>query len=238
MIWERAEPPSRPALSPLSRDRIVHAAIELADAKGLDEVSLRKVAAELGAGPMRLYGYLSTKDELLDLMVDKVYGEIALTADGDWRAVTRSLAQRLRQVAHRHEWFVDLLGGRPQMGPNAMAFAEAMLTALNRAFDDINATMRAAGTVTAYLIGAVRGEITERRAERATGMNEQQWQMASGPYMSRMLATGRYPTLAKVVHDGSDADPDTAFGTGLRCVLDGITLLNRSSSSWSASPAS
>ena len=227
LVWERAEPRSRPALSPLSRDRIVRAAIELADAEGLGAVSLRKVAAELDAGPMRLYGYLSTKDELLDLMVDAVYGEIELPTEGDWRAVTRSLARAVRQAAHRHEWFVDLLGSRPHMGPNALAYLEAALAALDSAFDDIDTVMRVAGTVHAYLIGAVRSEITERRTERDSGMSKTQWQAATGPYMGRMLATGRYPTLAKVVLDGGDTDPDIAFDTRLDYVLDGIAGLAR-----------
>lgn len=187
-------------------------------------MSLRKVAAELDAGPMRLYGYLSTKDELLDLMVDAVYGEIELPTDGDWQAVQRSLARGVRQVALRHEWFVDLLGGRPHLGPNALAYLEASLAALNRAFD-VDTAMRASGTVHAYVIGAVRGEITERRVARATGMDEQQWQVASGPYLRRMLATGRYPTLARVMRESHDADPDVAFGTGLDYVLDGIARL-------------
>jgi AcrR family transcriptional regulator len=221
LVWERPEPPSRPALSPLSRDRIVHAAIELADAEGLGAVSLRKVAAELDAGPMRLYGYMSTKDELLDLMVDAVYGEIELPPDGDWRAVRRSLAHGIRQVAYRHEWFVDLLGGRPHLGPNALAYAEASMAPLVRVFD-IDTAMRAAGTVNAYVIGAVRAEITERRAERASGMDERQWQAASGPYMRRMLATGRYPTFARVMRESSDVAPDVVFDTGLDYVLDGI----------------
>jgi AcrR family transcriptional regulator len=240
LVWERPEPPSRPTLSPLSRDRIVRAAIELADAEGLGAVSLRKVAAELDAGPMRLYGYMSTKDELLDLMVDAVYGEIELPTEGDWRAVQRSLARGVRRVALRHEWFVDLLGGRPHLGPNALAYLETSLAALDRAFD-VDTAMRASGTVHAYVMGAVRGEITERRAERATGMDERQWQVASGPYLSRMLATGRYPTLAKVMRESSDVAPDVAFDAGLDYVLDGIarlTLLNRSSSQWPASPCS
>lgn len=221
-MWERAEPPPRPALSPLSRDRIVHAAIELADAAGLEAVSLRKVAAELDAGPMRLYGYIATKDELLDLMVDEVYGEMTLPAAGDWRTVLRSLAHGTRQAAHRHEWFVDLLGGRPHFGPNALAYVEASLASLDGHFDDIDTVLHAVSAVQAYVLGAVRREITERRAERATGLTERQWQAATGPYMSRMLATGNYPTLAKVMHDSTDAAPDVVFDTGLDYVLDGI----------------
>src|SRR3954470_10993059 len=70
LVWERPEPPNRPVPAPLDRERIVRTAMGLADADGLEAVSLRKVAAALGVGPMRLYGYLDSKDELLDLMVD------------------------------------------------------------------------------------------------------------------------------------------------------------------------
>src|SRR6202161_1557865 len=76
VVWERAEPPDRPVLAPLSRERIVRAAIQLADADGLVAVSLRKVAAALDVGPLRLYGYIATKEELLDLMVNAVHAEI------------------------------------------------------------------------------------------------------------------------------------------------------------------
>ncbi|MCW2859459.1 MAG: hypothetical protein JWP48_1167 [Actinoallomurus sp.] len=226
LVWDRPEPPTRPAPTPLSRDRIVRAAIELADTDGLGAVSLRKVAAALDAGPMRLYGYLSTKDDLLDLMADAVYAEITPPdpAGDDWRGALRSLAHRTRQAARRHQWFVDLLGGRPHVGPNALAFLEASLAALDGApgFDDIDTVMQAVGTVNAYVIGAIRGEITELRAERATGMNDQQWQTASGPYMSRMLGTGRYPTLVKVFQDATHPGADVTFDAGLGYVLDGI----------------
>ncbi|MCO5995158.1 TetR/AcrR family transcriptional regulator [Actinoallomurus rhizosphaericola] len=225
LVWERPEPPSRPAPSPLSRDRIVETAIRLADAEGLEAVSLRKVAAELGAGPMRLYGYLSAKEELLDLMVDAVYGEIPLPApDCDRRAALRSLAHGLRRAARRHEWFADLLGGRPHLGPCALAYLEASLAALDGSpgFADIDAVMQATRTVNAYVVGAVREEIIESRAERATGLDEPRWQAAIGPYIERALATGRYPSLARAIRDSTHLDAETAFDTGLEQVLDGI----------------
>ena len=84
LVWERPEPPDRPVPASLSRERIVRAAIRLADADGLAAVSLRKVAAALDVGPMRLYGYITTKEELLELMVDAVYAEIRPAGDG-WR---------------------------------------------------------------------------------------------------------------------------------------------------------
>ncbi|GAA2298683.1 TetR/AcrR family transcriptional regulator C-terminal domain-containing protein [Nonomuraea roseoviolacea subsp. roseoviolacea] len=226
LIWERPEPPSRPAPSPLSRERIVRAAIELADADGLEAVSLRKVAAALDAGPMRLYGYLSTKEELLDLMADAVYSEIPppVRAGDDWRGALRSLAHGTRDAALRHEWFADLLSGRPHLGPNALARGEASLAALDGApgFEHIDTIMLAVNTVNVYVIGALQRQIADLRAARTTGMDEREWQHASYPYLARMLATGRYPTLARFVRDASHADADSTFEAGLDCVLDGI----------------
>jgi len=223
LVWDRPEPPSRPSPSPLSRELIVRAAITLADEGGLDEVSLRKVAAALNAGPMRLYGYIETKDELLDLMVDEIYGEITQPEkSAGWRAGLRHVAHGIRGAAKRHEWFIDLLSGRPHQGPNSLAHMEATLTTVDDRFPTIDHVMGVVGAVMAYVYGAVRSEITEIRAERSSGMTEEQWQMASGPYIERMLATGRFPTLAKVIYEGSQSDPAQVFDAGLDYVLDGI----------------
>ncbi|MFM9614926.1 TetR/AcrR family transcriptional regulator [Streptomyces niveiscabiei] len=275
-VWDRPEPPSRPV--PLDRDRIVTAAIALADEGGLDAVSLRKVAARLNAGPMRLYGYIATKEELYDLMVDAVHAEIVpgvgtgagaeteagvevgaesgagtgagaetaaraksaagpkteagvggdaeTSADphqppGDWREALRTLAHRTRRTTLRHEWLADLLGGRPTLGPHGLAVTEAKLAALD-GHTDIDTALRAVETVSAYVTGALRREIAHLRAERATGLTDADWQRASGPHVMNMLATGRFPALAKAVHDGTEADAETTFATGLDWVLDAI----------------
>ena len=219
-VWDRPEPPARPA--PLDRERIVAAAIALADKGGLEAVSLRKVAARLDAGPMRLYGYISTKEELFDLMVDEVYAEILpQERPGDWREALRVLASRTRQAALRHEWLADLLGGRPALGPNALAVTEATLGALD-GLADVDTVMRAAETVSAYFTGAIRREIADLRAERATGLSKRDWQRASGPRVRKLLATGRFPALAKMVHDGTEVDAEASFSTGLDWVLDAV----------------
>ncbi|MBF6195842.1 TetR/AcrR family transcriptional regulator C-terminal domain-containing protein [Nocardia beijingensis] len=219
LVWERPEPPNRPVPAPLSRERIVRAAIRLADADGLEAVSLRKVAAALDVGPMRLYGYIATKDELLDLMVDAVYAEIRPTGNSR-REVLRSVAETTRHAVHQHEWLADLLGGRPQLGPHALARGEAVIAALDGV--DVDLVMPVVTAVDAYVIGAVRREIAERRAERATGMDEKQWQAAYGPYLQRAFATGRYPALATVIRDAAHLDADQTFHTGLEFLLDGI----------------
>ncbi|SCF93935.1 Tetracyclin repressor, C-terminal all-alpha domain [Streptomyces sp. Ncost-T10-10d] len=82
--------------------------------------------------------------------------------------------------------------------------------------------MRAVETVSAYFIGAIRREIANLRAERATGLSKHDWQRAHGPHVTRMLATGRFPALAKAVYDGTDVDAETSFATGLDWVLDAV----------------
>lgn len=171
---------------------------------------------------MRLYGYLSTKEELLDLMIDAVYGEIVSLGpiNGGWRDILRTIAHRTCQACHAHKWFIDLLGGRPHMGPNALVLLEASLAALNDepGFEHIDVSMRAMDTVNAYVIGAIRSESSALKG----GMNDADWQKAWWPYLERLIATGRFPMLAKVVRDASHPSPDAVFDRGLDTVLDGL----------------
>ncbi|MFJ8335363.1 TetR/AcrR family transcriptional regulator [Streptomyces sp. NPDC094437] len=221
-VWDRPEPPTHPV--PLDRERIVAAALALADEGGLEAVSLRKVAARLDAGPMRLYRYISTKEELFDLMVDAVQAEILPEErPGDWREALRGLAERTRQTALRHMWLADLLGGRPTLGPNGLAVTEATLSAFDD-LTDVDTVLRAVETVSAYFIGAIRREVANLRAERATGLSKRDWQRAHGPHVTNMLASGRFPALAKVVYDGTDVDAETSFTTGLDWVLDAVAV--------------
>ncbi|MFF7945920.1 TetR/AcrR family transcriptional regulator [Streptomyces griseorubiginosus] len=219
-VWDRPEPPPRPV--PLDRERIVAAALALADEGGLEAVSLRKVAARLNAGPMRLYGFIATKEELFDLMMDEVQAEILPEErPGDWREALSGLAHRTRRAALRHEWLADLLGGRPSPGPNGLAVTESTLAALD-GLADIDTVMRAVETVSSYFTGAIRREIANLRAERATGLSKREWQRASGPHLTKMLATGRFPALSKAVYDGTHVDAETSFTTGLEWVLDAV----------------
>jgi len=199
----------------------------IADARGLAAVSLRNVGAALGAGPMRLYGYISTKDELFELMVDAVYGQMQprKRQSGDWRSALRAIAGAMRRAAQRHAWFVELLGGRPHLGPNALAHTELVLATLSTApgISDIDATMMAARTVSAFLIGMLRSEHAERHAELGSGLDKAAWQAASGPYMQRMIDTGAFPTLARVFRDARHPRFDVVFEQGFECVLNGIT---------------
>ena len=225
-VWERPEPTIRPAPNPLSRDRIVRAAIAIADQEGLAAVSLRKVGAALDVGAMRLYGYLSTKEELLELMADAVYGEMVAAGpvEAGWRDALRTIAHRTRHAAQTHPWFSDLLGGRPRQGPNALTYLEASFAALSDTpgFEDIDVAMRALRAVNAYIIGAVQSEASERRAQSESGMTRADWLAGDAPYMTRMLASGQFPQLSRVVEGAAQPPADVIFDDGLNYLLDGI----------------
>jgi AcrR family transcriptional regulator len=224
VVWERAEPEKRSPLRPLSREQIVEAAIAIADKDGLESVSLRNVAAKLRAGPMRLYGYTATKEGLLDLMVDEVYGEIVRQSPvrGNWREALRDIARRRRNAALRHPWFGELLGGRPHLGPHALAHQEAALATLAQSFSNIDLILQALRTVDAYVIGMLRAEASELRAQRETGLDKERWQLASYPYMQKMLETGEFPMLSRVLKDAGQPAFEVSFERGLEWVFDGI----------------
>src|SRR5689334_8006857 len=125
-VWERPEPQPRAAPVPLNRAKIAAAAIRLADVQGLEGLSVRKIAKELGVGPMRLYDYVTNRSELLDLMVDAVYARIDEAGrHPEWRATVLAIAHATRDAALDHEWFADLLGARPHLGPHALAVGES-----------------------------------------------------------------------------------------------------------------
>lgn len=211
---------------PLSREKIAATALRLADAHGLDGLSLRKIAKELGVGPMRLYDYVINKSELLDLMVDVVYARIAEVGQrSGWRDTVLSIAHATRAAALDHEWFSDVLGGRPHLGPHALAVGEATAAALSAApgVRDIDDLQRAVGALNAFIIGSVRREVTERRTVRSTGADEAAFQASLGPYLTRMLKTGRYPTVARLVVDGAHLNAEETFDHNLTTILDGIT---------------
>ncbi|GAA0568407.1 TetR/AcrR family transcriptional regulator C-terminal domain-containing protein [Paractinoplanes ferrugineus] len=225
-VWERPEPQPRAAPVPLSRSKIAATAIAVADEHGLDGLSVRKIAKELGVGPMRLYDYVTNRSELLDLMVDVIYARIAeAVPQADWRTTLFAVVRRTREVALDHEWFADLLGARPHLGPHALAVGEATAAALSQApgITSLDDLQRASGALSAFLAGALRREITERRTARSTGTDVAAWQAGHGPYLRRMLDTGRYPTIARLVVDGAHLDPEETFDHNLTTVLDGLT---------------
>src|SRR4051794_17760858 len=106
---------------PLSRERVIQAAIALAQAEGLEALTMRRLAEELRAGAMTLYYHVPNKEALLDGMVDSVFGEIELpTTDVDWKTALRRRALSTREALNRHRWAVGLMESRTTPGPNSL----------------------------------------------------------------------------------------------------------------------
>ena len=157
-IWARPEPATRRPR--FSREQIASAALAIADAEGLRAVSMRRVAADLGAGTMSLYRYISTKDDLIALMDDALMGAVLVPADelpADWRAALATLARRTRSVYLRHPWAVraqDEAGGAPT-GPNRLRHAEQSLATLDTAPFDARGKLDLLAIVDDYVFGHV-----------------------------------------------------------------------------------
>ena len=139
---------------PLSPERILRAAIKLADKQGLEALSMRKLATALRVEAMSLYNHVASKDELLDGMVDQVIGEITLPArGGDWTSAMRARAHSTLAVMTAHPWAPMLIVSRITLGPNRLRYIDASLGMLREAGFSWEETDRAATTVDNYIYG-------------------------------------------------------------------------------------
>ncbi|WP_371499905.1 TetR/AcrR family transcriptional regulator [Kitasatospora sp. NBC_00374] len=222
-LWERLDRPASAPRSTLTPQRIAAAAVGIADTEGLDAVTMRRLAAELGVAPMAAYRYVSGKDELLELMVDFAYGELALPDDGTgWRDTMLALATRTRAVTLQHTWMARTAAFT--LTPNQLAVPERILAALDGLGLDADTMMAVLRTVTAYVNGALDAEISLLRLMADHGWsNGDETRTALAPRMTWLLNTGRYPTYSRYACEATRTDdPDWQFRTGLECVLDGI----------------
>ncbi|MFC4114692.1 TetR/AcrR family transcriptional regulator [Nonomuraea zeae] len=237
LLWRTSERTSRKGKPELSVDRIVRAAIEVADAEGLQALSMRRVAERLGVGTMSLYTYVPGKPELFDVMLDTVYGESDRPEDvpGGWRGRLEQIARENWALYLRHPWLLQVAASRPVLGPNVTAKYDYEL----RAVDGIGLSdleMDSVITlVTGFVHGAARGAVEAAQAESQTGMSDEQWWAAHAPFFSRIADHGRYPVATRVGQAAGEAlnaaySPEHAFEFGLQRVLDGIEALVNSRS--------
>lgn len=225
LIWVRPERAKRAQQPSLSREHIVRAAIALADAEGTQALSMRRIATTLGVGTMSLYWYIPRKQDLFDLILDALYGEIDLPPrpSGDWRADLRMTAVQMRALLRRHTWLSGLLNSRPSLGPNGLRYAEFCLAALDSLSLDSATMISIFETLDGYVVGFVQTKLAEEEARQQSGMTEQAWRRALEPYLQQVGATGRYPTFARLLREEREFnDEETGFEFGLDCVVDGI----------------
>ena len=218
----------------LSRDEIVRTAVAVADAEGPPAISMRRIARELDAGTMSLYWYVSSKEELLDLMLDAIYGELAETGTtGDLRADLRAMAVTQRTMLRRHRWVMPFMAGRPPMGPKSLRNIERSLGIFAAAGIIGPAAMTALMSVVTYVLGVAgreqqedRSQRDEKRARDRLELSEEEMREVYWEFLQRVMASGRYPNFTEMIKQGVDPDAietqDERFEFGLDCLLDGI----------------
>ncbi|GII62988.1 GntR family transcriptional regulator [Sphaerisporangium krabiense] len=220
-------PPSRAGDHELTRERVVRAGIEIADAEGLAALSMRRVAAALGVAVMSLYRHVPGKDELVTLMTDAVYAAHPPGPDApDWRRALEETARLMWAVYRRHPWLPHAVSmTRPQLSVGGLAHTDRVIRALAGAGLGPNARLHAAITVIGFVRGVGVNLEPENLARQDTGLTEDEW-MNAQPAFAEVLAAGSFPGLAAVVTSPeADLDLDTLFEFGLARLLDGLAVL-------------
>jgi AcrR family transcriptional regulator len=227
LLWGRAAPPKRGPKPKASLTEIVDAAVRVADAEGLDAVSTRRIADEVGISAMSLYTYVPSKHELLDLMLDHIAAEIADGRNGDWRARLSTIAHSIFDWCVRHPWVLSFATHRPVLGPNTLASYENMLAAVDGLGLGEIEMDRVVTLVSDYVHGAVRGAARERIVKEVTGMTDEEWWRRVKPALET-IDFSPYPVSSRVGPVTGEAygahDPTGAFTFGLARLLDGLEL--------------
>jgi AcrR family transcriptional regulator len=213
----------------LSGEQIVAKAIEMADRDGLGGLSMRRLADEVGITAMSLYGYVPSKAELLDVMADRAYGEIALPGDpgAPWQARLAALARQHWTLLLSHPWLLQISVSRPLLGPGMTALYDAELAAVDGlGLTDIDMDL-VVSLLDDYVRGAARGAVEAVEAQDRTGRSDQQWWETYGPLLAEVLDPARYPTAVRVgtaagAEYGAAHDPARSFGFGLQRIIDGV----------------
>lgn len=223
LLWGTKPAPSRGRKPGMTVERIVAAAIAIADADGLDALSMRKVADSLGVGTMSLYRYLPGKAELHELMLDAVMGETAPQAPdpAGWRASLAAFARSSLAGYRKHPWLMEASLSRGLMGPNQTAALDALLRTIAGIGLSNGQMMAVVGVLVSYVRGRARQLAETARAEQRSGVSDEQFWREFAPVLAPHLDAARFPTLTAVWRDENLSWEDE-FEFGLDRVLDGI----------------
>lgn len=198
---------------------VVTAALEIADAHGIDGLTMRGLARQLGVEAMSLYHHFSGKDTLLDAMVDRVFAEIVLpAATGAWHDEMRRRSVSVREVLHRHPWALPLMESRRAPGPATLAYHDANIACLRAAGFSPDQVAHAYAVIDAFVYGFVLQESSlpfDSGPEAAAMLREEPFREALGAYRN-MAWFAEHVVLTPGYSFGREFDP------GLTLVLDGI----------------
>ncbi len=241
LLWRGRERPAPGPKPALTLDQIVDTAIGVADADGLDALSMRRIARELDVGTMSLYRYVPGKAELLDLMLDRVSDPGTLldgAEDRSWRETLEVSASGSRTLYLKHPWLIQVNWARPVFGPNTVAGVEWVVAGLADLPLTDQEKVMVLTAVDAYVTGSVRQQIMYQNAAEETGVSDEEFWATQTPVLERAMASGNFPAMAALAANSFDAGWDETFAFGLRCLLDGLAgLLERQRGTMEGLPA-
>ncbi|MGS2805285.1 TetR/AcrR family transcriptional regulator [Nocardia sp. MW-W600-9] len=229
LLWRHALPAKPAARGPkpgLTVDAVVAAGIALADRDGIEKLTIRAVAAELGLRAMSLYTYVPSKDALLVLMVDAVAADDPpIPADLPIRDRMIAVATRIRAELIAHPWLLEVSPWRQVLGPARMRRYERQLAAIEGIGLDDLAMDRAIAVLTDFATGNARLAIAAAGA--AAQLSDADWWQVHGPLLARVMPAEEFPLAGRVgttvgEHYQAPADPDGAFAYGVATLVDGI----------------
>ena len=231
LLWGHA-PEAKPGPKPsLSARTVGNAALELADAGGLQALSMRALGARLGVAAMALYRYVPNKDVLLELVLEAAYAQLPdeLPAGQDWQARLRIVATDAWDLYLAHPWMLQVSVQRPSLGPHAIRKYERELRSIEPAgLADVEMDL-AIAAVTDYVRGSARSAIEAASAGTATGQADMDWWQAHASHLARLMRPELFPLAVRVgeaagLAYGGPTDPRRSFVFGLERLVSGIAL--------------
>lgn len=234
LLWGHQQPGRRGPRPTLSRERIVEAAVDIADTEGLEAMSMRRVAEYLGVGTASLYTYVPGKEELYALMVDGMMAMSRLPHEypGTWRAKVTAWAREDWRDFRAHPWVIQVTSARHLPGPGTLAWMNSALSVLEGTGLTESEMLAAVNSVDAFVRGQAREVIQvamEHNAmrEESDADAAQSWQEVEEEFLRTHVDWGQYPSMLRVVEIIGDAGADESFDFGLECLLDGIEVRMR-----------
>ncbi len=213
---------ARTPRTPLHRERVLHAAVALADRSGLDALSMRKLGEAVGVEAMSLYHHVANKDDLLNGMIDVVFSEIDLpSGEADWKTAMRHRAISVRRVLSRHRWAIGLMESRPSPGPATLRHHDAVIGCLRNASFSVELTAHAYSVLDSYIYGFAL-------QERSLPFDTPDETAELAQVILAQFPADEYPHLAElttehVLRPGYDYGNEFEFGLDL--ILDGLDRL-------------
>jgi len=220
LLWGVRDRPNRGPKPGLTVELIVRTAMRIADADGIEALSMRRVAEDLGVGTMSLYTYVPAKAELFELMLDAAIGEASLHGGEEgWRAWLERFARDSLAGYRRHPWLLRVPLSRGLMGPNQTATLESLLRTISGIGLSKGEMMAVVQLVVGYVRGVAQGAAEATQLEHTSGVSDEQWWTDVGPLHDKYVDAAEFPTLTGVLRDCDWIDP---FEFGLQRVLDGV----------------